>query len=64
MEKLKNLWNLTWDELLNKVTWPTWDELRASTILVLIASLIFAVIIYTIDYGVGNVLKLIYQMMN
>jgi preprotein translocase subunit SecE len=64
MEKLKNLWNLTWDELLNKVTWPTWDELRASTVLVLIASLIFAVIIYTIDYGVGNVLKLIYSMFN
>ena len=62
MEKLKNLWNLTWDELLNKVTWPTWDELRASTILVIIASLIFAVIIYAIDLSVGSMLKFIYSM--
>ena len=63
MEKIKTLWHNTMDELLNKVSWPSWDELRTSTIIVLIASLIFSVIIYVIDTSVGFTSDMFYKFM-
>ncbi len=62
MEKIKNMWNHSVDELLNKVTWPTWDELRESAIIVLIASLIFALIVWAIDYTLGYGLDFFYSL--
>jgi preprotein translocase subunit SecE len=59
--KIKNYWNLTVDELLNKVSWPSWNELRQSSIIVLIASIIIAILVYFADLIIGNVLKLIYS---
>lgn len=49
MGRLKSIIQTTYDELMNKVTWPTWDELVQSTIIVLVASIIFALVIYIID---------------
>ena len=62
MEKLRNMWNHSVDELLNKVTWPTWDELRESAIIVLVASLIFASLVWVLDYALGNGLDLFYSL--
>ena len=36
-----------------KVTWPTWKELQEASVLVFIASLIFAGIIFLMDYVFG-----------
>lgn len=41
------------DELLHKVTWPTWKELQNSTIIVLVASVIFAICVFAMDYICG-----------
>lgn len=41
------------DELVNKVSWPTWSELQSSSIVVLIASVIFALVIFVFDYVLG-----------
>ena len=41
------------DELLRKVTWPTWNELQNSTIVVLVASVIFALVVFVMDYAFG-----------
>ena len=38
------------EELLRKVTWPTWTELQESAIIVMIATLIFAVIVFGMDF--------------
>jgi preprotein translocase subunit SecE len=62
MEKIRNMWNQSVDELLNKVTWPTWDQLRESAIIVLISSLIFAGIVWVIDYALGNGLEFFYSL--
>jgi preprotein translocase subunit SecE len=64
MEKIKLLWHNTIDELVNKVSWPTWDELRTSTIIVLVASLIFGIIIYAIDTTFGFVSNMFYNFMD
>lgn len=37
------------DEMRNKVSWPKYSELQSSSILVLVASLIFALVIGLID---------------
>ena len=44
----------SFDELLNKVTWPTWEELQNSAIVVAIASLIIALIIFFMDFIFGT----------
>jgi preprotein translocase subunit SecE len=44
-------------ELKDNVTWPTYSELQNSTIVVAIAAMIFALIVYGMDKGVYFVLK-------
>ena len=60
MGKLKNLWNVTYDELVNKVTWPSWDDLVQSTIIV--ASIIFALAIYILDKGFDFITNFLYKL--
>ena len=62
MGKLKNLWNVTYDELVNKVTWPSWDDLVQSTVIVLVASLIFALAIYILDKGFDFITNFLYKL--
>ncbi|NUO01457.1 MAG: preprotein translocase subunit SecE [Saprospiraceae bacterium] len=49
MEKIKLYLQESYNELLHKVTWPTWANLQSSTIVVLVASLILALIILGMD---------------
>ncbi|MBX2984352.1 MAG: preprotein translocase subunit SecE [Bacteroidia bacterium] len=60
LERIKNYWNLIVDELLNKVTWPTWDELRQASMIVLVASIIIAALVYLADIVLGFILQFIY----
>ena len=43
----------SYNELVHKVTWPTWEQLQSSPIVVLVASVIFALIIFVMDYIFG-----------
>ncbi|UKN01027.1 preprotein translocase subunit SecE [Paracrocinitomix mangrovi] len=43
----------SYNELVHKVTWPTWDQLQSSSIVVLVASVIFALLIFIMDYLFG-----------
>jgi preprotein translocase subunit SecE len=63
LERLRNTLQLTTDELVNKVTWPTWDELQSSTIVTLIASIIISLVIYGMDSVLGLLFKYFYQIM-
>jgi preprotein translocase subunit SecE len=54
----------TKDELFNKVTWPTWPELQSSAILVMVASTIIGLIVWGMDFGFENLMKLAYQMVS
>jgi preprotein translocase subunit SecE len=53
----------TRNELLNKVSWPTWKELQDSAIVVMIASLIIAMVIWVIDFGFRNLLSFVYDFL-
>ncbi|MBT4882251.1 MAG: preprotein translocase subunit SecE [Flavobacteriales bacterium] len=50
----------SYDELINKVSWPTWSELQSSSIVVAIATVIIALIIYVMDSAFSNVMNLFY----
>ncbi|MDE7070098.1 MAG: preprotein translocase subunit SecE [Alistipes sp.] len=51
----------SYNELVNKVTWPTFPQLQSSTIVVMVASLIFAVIILAMDISFENIMAAIYR---
>ncbi len=61
MEKIKNYIIESWDEIRNKVSWPKFTELQGSAILVLVASLIFALVIGFVDLGFKNALAWFYK---
>jgi preprotein translocase subunit SecE len=48
-------------ELTQKVTWPTWRELQQSAILVLVASIIIALLIFGMDQIIGFMLNKFYS---
>ena len=50
----------SYDELINKVSWPSWSELQSSSIVVAIATIIIALIIYIMDSAFSNVMNLFY----
>lgn len=62
MNKIREYIKLSTDELVNKVSWPTWEDLQESTIIVMVASLIIALIIYVIDVISSGSLSFFYQL--
>jgi len=47
---LRNYWNETVQEL-KKCTWPTWDELKGSTVLVAVTIVMLGVMTVAVDYA-------------
>lgn len=62
MQKISAYIQDSYNELMNKVSWPTWGELQSSAILVLIATLIFGCTIFLIDAVFQGSLNLIYNL--
>jgi preprotein translocase subunit SecE len=52
----------SYDELMHKVSWPTWSELQGSAIVVSIASLIIAFVVFLMDEAFRNVLLQFYKL--
>ncbi len=48
------------NELVNKTSWPTWSELTNSAIVVMVASVIIAIVIFAMDFSFRNILDWIY----
>ena len=51
----------SYNELVNKVTWPTFPQLQSSTIVVMVASVIFDVVVLAMDVTFENVMAGIYK---
>jgi preprotein translocase subunit SecE len=52
----------SYDELMHKVSWPTWSELQGSAIVVSIASLIIAFVVFLMDEAFRNILLQFYKL--
>ncbi|CAN5547120.1 preprotein translocase subunit SecE [soil metagenome] len=62
MQKIRAYVQDSYNELMHKVSWPTWSELQGSAIVVLVATLIFGVVIFLIDALFQGSLHLVYNM--
>ena len=52
----------SYTELVHKVSWPTRKELSKSAVLVLIASIILALIVWLMDFGFEWIMTMIYSL--
>jgi preprotein translocase subunit SecE len=50
VEKVVSYLKETYDELVHKVSWPTYSELTNSAVVVLYASLLIAVVVFVMDF--------------
>ena len=62
MEKVTLYFQEAYDELLNKVSWPTWTELQESAVVVLITSLLISVIVLLIDLAFKTGTQELYKL--
>jgi preprotein translocase subunit SecE len=63
MSKIGSYVQEAYDELLHKVTWPSWEELQQTTIIVLIALGMVTTVVFGMDFASKNVLELIYKIL-
>ena len=50
-------------ELVEKVSWPTWEELNSSVIVVMVSTLIISLVIFAMDLSFNGIMNLFYKMM-
>jgi len=60
--KLKIYLQEAYNELVHKVTWPTWKELQNSALVVMVASFIISLLIFVMDLGFRNIMDFTYGL--
>jgi preprotein translocase subunit SecE len=60
---IKGYFQESYTELVHKVTWPTWAELQNSAVLVMVASLMFAIIVAAMDFIFSRSMEFIYSLL-
>jgi preprotein translocase subunit SecE len=62
MNKLTSYFSESYRELTQKVTWPNWQQLQQSTMIVLAATLLITAIVALMDFVSLGGLNQIYKM--
>ena len=62
MRKFINYLKESYAEMTKKVAWPTWDKLQNSAIVVMVASVIFAIVIFAMDFCLQHLMSFIYTL--
>jgi preprotein translocase subunit SecE len=62
MNKISAYFKDSYHELMEKVTWPTWQQLQQSTTIVLIATLIITALVWVMDFASNSILKFVYSL--
>jgi preprotein translocase subunit SecE len=62
MRKFINYLKESYIELTKKVTWPTWDKLQSSALLVLVTTVIVAAALFVIDFAFEHLMTAIYTL--
>ena len=60
MERLRLYLKESYNELVHKVTWPTWSNLMSSSIVVVITTVILTLVIALMDAASNAIVNLIY----
>ncbi|HEX5002802.1 MAG TPA: preprotein translocase subunit SecE [Bacteroidia bacterium] len=61
MQKIRAYIQDSYNELVNKVSWPTWSELQSSALVVLVASLIIGLMVFGMDSIFQFIMNLLYS---
>ena len=62
MKKIINYLKESYNELVHKVSWPTQQELTSSTVVVMTASLIMAMVLFAIDFSFKSIVNFFYDI--
>ena len=62
MRRFINYLKESYAELTKKVSWPSWDKLQNSAIVVMVASVIFALVIFAMDFCFQHLMSFIYTL--
>ena len=62
MRKFINYCKESFVELTKKTTWPTWQKLQSSAILVIVATIILAALLSVIDFAFQSLMTAIYTL--
>ena len=60
--RIKTYIQEAFNELVHKVSWPTWPELQNSAVIVMIASFIIAMIVFGMDMIFENFMEVVYSI--
>lgn len=60
--KIKTYFQETWNELIHKVSWPTWSDLQNSAVVVMIGTVIISLVIFAMDISFRNIMQMIYGL--
>ena len=60
--KVKSYLKEAYNELVHKVSWPSWSDLQSSAIVVMVASIMIALVILAMDASFRNLMEFIYSM--
>ena len=62
MKKIVTYFKESYDELVHKVSWPTYTyaELTSSAVAVLYASLLIALVVFVMDFCFQNIMEFVY----
>ena len=62
MRKFINYLKESYAELTKKVSWPSWDKLQNSAMVLMVASVIFALVIFAMDFCFQHLMSFIYTL--
>jgi len=62
MRKFINYLKESYVELTKKVTWPSWEKLQSSALLVLVTTVILAAALFVVDYAFQHLMTVIYTL--
>ncbi len=62
MNKVSAYFRDSYQELVEKVTWPSWIQLQQSTLIVLVATVVITAMVWIMDFSSNQLLKLVYSL--
>lgn len=62
MRKFINYLKESYLELAKKVTWPSWEKLQSSALLVMVATVLIAAMLFVIDFAFEHLMTAIYTL--
>ena len=62
MKKFINYCKESVVELTKKTTWPNWEKLQSSAILVLVTTVILAALLWVVDFAFQHLMTAIYTL--